>query len=128
MNRRVILSFLTCLTVLTALQSFSKLEAQDSCRPVFDAITKVVTTPSHSYSTHIRSGKATSSETVYTQGKVFVGVNGKWTKSPEDPKQVLDHRSCASVDCQGYWPAVEGRNRYGCGRRRVRQEPCLHPL
>ncbi|HXO30723.1 MAG TPA: hypothetical protein VN901_00060 [Candidatus Acidoferrales bacterium] len=97
MNRQMILSFLTRLTVLTALQSSSKLEAQDSCQPMFDALTKVVTTPSHSYSTHTRTGKATSGETIYTQGKVFARVNGKWTKSPEDPKQILDQEA---EDCK----------------------------
>ena len=102
MNRQIILSLLTCL--LTALQSSSKLEAQDSCQPVFHALAKVVTTPSHSYSTHTGNGRTTSDETISTQGKAFIRVNGKWMKSPEAPKEILEqeaeNRRHGTATCQ----------------------------
>jgi hypothetical protein len=68
MNRQTILILLALLTVVGIVQWPSTLEAQDSCQPVFDALTKVVTTPSHSYSTHT-GARQTSAETIYTQGK-----------------------------------------------------------
>jgi hypothetical protein len=104
MNRQGILSLLTCLTVIAILLSSSTLHAQDSCQPVFDALTKVVTTPSHSYSTHTMDGRQTISEVIYTQGNVFVRVQGKWTKSPYDPKKILEQvaedRKHATTTCQ----------------------------
>jgi hypothetical protein len=114
MNRQTILSLLTCLIVLLTLDYSSKLEAQDSCQPVFDALTKVVTTPSHSYSTHTSNGKPNSGEVIYTQRKVFVRVNGKWMKSPEDPKQVLgqeaEDRKHGTATCQiGREESVNGQ-------------------
>lgn len=114
MNRQTILSLLTCLIVLLTLEYSSKLEAQDSCQPVFDALTKVVTTASHSYSTHTSNGKPNSGEVIYTQGKVFVRVNGKWMKSPEDPKQVLEQeaedRKHGTATCQiGREESVNGQ-------------------
>lgn len=78
--------------------------AADSCQPVFDAITKVVTTPSHSYSTHTMNRKQVISETIYTQGKGFIRVNGKWMKSPDGPKEVLEqeveNRKHETATCQ----------------------------
>jgi len=114
MNRQTILSLLTCLIVLVTLECSSKLEAQDSCQPVFDALTKVVTTPSHSYSTHTSNGKPTSGEVIYTQGQVLVRVNGKWMKSPEDPKKVLEQeaedRKHGTATCQiGREESVNGQ-------------------
>ena len=68
--------------------------AADSCQPVFDALTKVVTTPSHSYTTHtaaaVNGGKPRSSETIDAEGKVYMRVNGKWMHSPVSPAEVLD--------------------------------------
>jgi len=63
--------------------------AADSCQPVFDAIAKLVTTPSHSYSTGVLSGKPSSTETIYVQGKTYMLVKGKWTLSPVTPNDVL---------------------------------------
>lgn len=104
MNRQTVLSLLPGIKVITMVLGSSTLHAQDSCHPVLEALTKIVTTPSHSYSTHTMTGKATTGETIYTQGKIFVRVNGKWTKSPEDPKQVLDQeaegRKHGTATCQ----------------------------
>lgn len=61
----------------------------DSCQPVFDAIQKLVTSPSHSYSTGAVNGKATSTETIYVQGKTYIFASGKWTVSPATPADAL---------------------------------------
>jgi hypothetical protein len=63
--------------------------AADSCQPVFDAITKIVTTPSHSYSTGVLNGKPSSTETIYVEGKTYMMVKGKWTRSAVTPNDVL---------------------------------------
>jgi len=65
----------------------------DSCQPVFDAMTKIVTTPSHSYTTHTggpMKGQPAESETIYAGGKAYMRVRGKWMQSPATPQEVLD--------------------------------------
>jgi hypothetical protein len=54
--------------------------AADSCQPVLDALTKIVTTPSHSFTTTTaaKGGKYQATETVMVQGKKYIRVNGKW--------------------------------------------------
>jgi hypothetical protein len=69
--------------------------AADSCQPVFDAMTKIVTTPSHSYTTRT-AGSANSrqpaaqSETIYVGGNAYMRVRDKWMQSPATPQEVLD--------------------------------------
>ena len=43
--------------------------AADSCQPVFNALTKVVTTPSHSYTTAtaVNGSNAAEAETIFVQ-------------------------------------------------------------
>ena len=67
----------------------SSAHAADSCQPVFDAVTKVVTAPSHSYSTGVVDGKPSSTETIYVQGKTYLLAKGKWMLSPVTPSDVL---------------------------------------
>jgi hypothetical protein len=104
MNHHTILSLLTCLTVTVILQRPSTLEAQDSCQPVFDALTKVVTTPSHSYSTYIVQGRTITGEKIYTQGKAFALVDGKWVKDSDNLEEILakenEGRAHATAACK----------------------------
>ena len=78
--------------------------AADSCQPVFDAITKLITTPSHSYSTGVVNGKPSSTETIYVQGKTYMIVKGKWWMSPVTPNDVLqqemENRTSSKATCQ----------------------------
>ena len=81
--------------------------AADSCQLVFDAMNKVVTTPSHSYTTHTRassSGKPQLSETVFVNGKVFIQANGKWITGHVTPQEILDqqkeNRAQSKIACQ----------------------------
>jgi hypothetical protein len=66
--------------------------AADSCQPVFDALTKLITTPSHSYttSTPVNGGKARTAETIMTQEKKYIRVNGKWMDTPVTTAEVLE--------------------------------------
>ena len=93
MHRKSIFNLFICLAALTAVQWSSTAHAQDSCQPVFDALTKVAATPNHSYSTHTMQGKTISSETVYARDKAFIRVNGKWTVSPDSPKEILEQQN-----------------------------------
>jgi hypothetical protein len=104
MNRQRLLRSLTCLAVITIGQASSTLHAQDACGAVFDALTKVVTTPNHSYSTRITNGKPLISERIYTQSKAFIRVNGKWTTIREDTTEILqqeaDNRKHGTATCR----------------------------
>jgi hypothetical protein len=64
--------------------------AADPCQPVFDAINKIVTIPSHSYSTGTADGKPRSTEIIYVQNKTYMLVKGKWMLSPVTPNDVLE--------------------------------------
>ncbi len=66
-----------------------KVHAADSCQPVYEAIQKIMTTPSHSYSTGVVKGKPVSTETIYVQGKAYIFASGKWMVSPATPNDVL---------------------------------------
>jgi hypothetical protein len=66
--------------------------AADGCQPVYDALTKILTTPSHSYSTQtapLVNGQQRKVETIYVQGKTYMLVRGKWMLSPVTPADVL---------------------------------------
>jgi hypothetical protein len=82
--------------------------AQSTCRPVFDALTKVVTSPSHSYTTSTAAfqdhGQPHESEAIYVDGKVFLRVKGQWKLSKVTPAEVLEqekeNRQNGKVSCQ----------------------------
>lgn len=80
-----VLSLLVMGPVVTA-------HAADGCQPVYNALTKIVTTPSHSYSTQtapLVNGQQRTVEEIYFQGKVYMLSNGKWMVSPVTPNDVL---------------------------------------
>lgn len=85
---RKYVSTLSVLSLLVIGQAATALAA-DACQPVFEAIQKLVTTPSHSYSTGVVNGKPTSTETIYVQGKTYIFARGKWMLSPATPNDVL---------------------------------------
>lgn len=64
----------------------------DSCQPVFDALTKVATTPSHSYttSTAVTGGKSTEGETIFVKGQKYIRARGKWMRIPVTSQDVLE--------------------------------------
>jgi outer membrane lipoprotein-sorting protein len=81
------------LAVLLAVSSFTvSALAADSCQPVFDALTKLITTSSHSYttSTAVNGGKQRTGETIMTQGKKYIRANGKWIDSRVTTTEVLE--------------------------------------
>ncbi|MGH9495923.1 MAG: hypothetical protein ACRD3B_13070 [Candidatus Sulfotelmatobacter sp.] len=78
---------------LASLLSFNvSAQAADSCQPVFDAEKKLVTTPSHSYSTSTsaKGGSTLTGETIMVQGKKYIRANGKWMDPHITTAEVLD--------------------------------------
>jgi hypothetical protein len=66
--------------------------AADSCQPVFDALTKVATTPSHSYTTNtgVNGGKSAEGETIFAKGQKYIRVREKWMRIPVTSQDVLE--------------------------------------
>jgi hypothetical protein len=66
--------------------------AAESCQPVFDALTKLIRTPSHSYTTSAAAngGKTRTAETIMTQGKKYIRGNGKWSDTSVTTAEVLE--------------------------------------
>src|ERR1700685_1806443 len=95
-------AFFTCMLLIPASMASHYAMAADSCQPVFDAITKIVTTPSHSYFTGDLNGKARSTQAIYVQAKSY--VRGKWMLSPVTPNDVLEqemeNRTNSKAACQ----------------------------
>ena len=65
--------------------------AADSCQPVFDALIKVATTPSHSYttSTAVNGGAPTEAETIFANGQKYIRARGKWMRLPVTSQDVV---------------------------------------
>lgn len=70
----------------------STARAADPCQPVFDALTKVATTPSHSYTTNVAvsSGKQTEGETIFANGEKYIREQAKWIRLPITSQDVLE--------------------------------------
>jgi hypothetical protein len=68
--------------------------AADSCQPVFDAMSKVLVTPSHVFSTEgagTRVGaKPQNSESIYFGGAIYFKLNDKWIRSKMTAQQMLE--------------------------------------
>jgi hypothetical protein len=66
---------------------------ESACKPVFDAMGMMVTTPTHIYTTETAAfhagGKPTSSEAIYIGDAVYVKVNGRWIRSANSPEEML---------------------------------------
>ena len=87
-NYAFTLSFLSLLVMMEAVTA----RADDACQPVFEALTKVATTPSHSYttSTAVNGGEATEAETIFANGQKYIRARGKWMRLPVTSQDVLE--------------------------------------
>jgi hypothetical protein len=67
--------------------------AEDTvCKVVFAAMTKLATTPSHTFLTTIRGAQKSGgrlSESINTGASRYIQVNGKWMASPLTTKEML---------------------------------------
>jgi hypothetical protein len=68
------------------------LAGQDSCQPLNDAMSKVLNTPTHIYSSMSfatdRGNRPVTSETIYAAGSAYTKLNGAWKRSMFTPQQV----------------------------------------
>ena len=55
------------------------LTAQDDCKLVLDAMTKLFDTPTHAYVTMNISGKPQTGESIYAGGLIYAKYDGKWS-------------------------------------------------
>jgi hypothetical protein len=79
--------------------------AQDSCQPLYDALTKLASTPSHSYARVANpGGPPMLVEYIYLQGKAYMKVGDNWTDNPLSAKELLDqeiqNRKSGHAKCQ----------------------------
>jgi hypothetical protein len=83
--------FILMLSILASMAS-SRAMAADSCQPVFDALTKVATTPSHSYTTGatLNGGKPTEGETIIANGEKYIQARGRWMHIPVTSQDLLE--------------------------------------
>ena len=90
MRKRFKISTLV-LAITTIAFDVSSAHAADSCQPVFDALTKVATTPNHSYTTNtVNGGKPAEAETIFDNGQKYIRVRGKWMRIPVTSHDVLE--------------------------------------
>ncbi len=90
MPRNHILTF-SVLSLLVVGQAVTA-RAADSCQPVFDALMKVATTPSHSYTTNtaVNGGKPAEGETIFANGEKYIRAHGKWMRPSVTSQDVLE--------------------------------------
>lgn len=79
--------------------------ADAACQRMFDAATKLLTVPAHSYTTEILpGGKSHTAELIYANGAIYLNLRGKWTRSKMTPqdmiKQEQENIRNAKTSCQ----------------------------
>jgi len=84
--------FTAAVLLLLVTGQASAARAADTCQPVFDALQKLVTTPSHSYttSTAAKGGTPRTVETIMVQGKKYIHANGEWLDAGVTTQEVLE--------------------------------------
>ena len=85
-------AFAVIVFVATQTLSPSLARAADSCQPVFDAVQKLVKTPSHSFttSTAAKGGSPQTGETIMAQGRKYIRARGKWMDPRVTTQEVLE--------------------------------------
>ena len=88
----------------------ARLAAQDPCQPTYDAMSKVMSTPTHLYSTYSsmpsvpNSADRHTTEMIYIGGASYVKLGVKWTRSPMTTQQVMqkeeENRKASKTTCQ----------------------------
>jgi hypothetical protein len=81
-TRKGLLYIVVGLTFGQLLIGTKPLAAQGDCKLVFDALSKVLDTPAHLYSTTNIGGTTQTGESIYAAGAIYIKVDGKWSPSP----------------------------------------------
>jgi hypothetical protein len=89
-TRTRLLYVLVSFTIGQFLMGASPLAAQDDCKTILDAESKLDNTPAHVYATMKIGGETTSGETIYAAGSIYGKINGKWmvTESIKEAEQL----------------------------------------
>ena len=68
------------------------LKAQDDCKLVLDAMTKLIDTPTHAYVTMNIGGNPQTGESIYAGGLVYAKYGGKWSAgtTTKEMKEIAD--------------------------------------
>jgi len=84
--------FTLCVLSLLVMGHSVTARGANACQPVFDALTKVATSPSHSHttSTAANGSRATKAETIFANGQKYIRVHGKWMRIPVTSQDVLE--------------------------------------
>jgi hypothetical protein len=70
------------------------LAAQDDCKLVLDAMTKLFDTPTHAFLTMNVGGKPQTGESIYAGGSVYAKYEGKWiTEATTKEMKELDEKN-----------------------------------
>jgi hypothetical protein len=77
---------------LCAISGFARGEVVD-CKPVFDAMLRVATTPYHAFTTLNVNGKSIVAEQINDGKKIYVLVAKKWSVSPMTPQDMLNQEN-----------------------------------
>jgi hypothetical protein len=81
-GKRLSKSIVVAIAFGWALAAVAPLVAQDDCQLVFDAMDKVMSTPTHIYSTTESGGKPKTTETIYFGDDIYTYEKEKWIRSP----------------------------------------------
>lgn len=94
MNRSSNSTLLGVAATLVAVSLCLTAQAANPCQPIFDALTKVVTIPSHSFTTStspaVNGGRATEGETLFADGQKYIRARGKWMRIPVTSQDVTE--------------------------------------
>lgn len=98
MYRSIASMFLThCALLFAVTLAATDANAMDgACQSVSDVGRKVLTTPTHIYTTTTAAfrpgGEPTTAETIYAGGAIYVKVNDHWTRSTITPQDILQQK------------------------------------
>jgi len=87
---RLTLSTLFVVALTAAIPIVPRAHAAESCQPVFDALMKVATTPSHSYTTNTTVNGGKAAETIFVNGQKYIRAHEKWMRIPVTSQDVLE--------------------------------------
>ena len=79
------------------------LSAQDDCKLVLDAMTKVLDTPTHAYVTMNITGQPQTGESIYAGGLIYAKYDGKWSAggTTQEMKQIAEkNRQTNKTTCR----------------------------
>ena len=84
--------FTLSVPLLLVMGQASIARAADTCQPVFDAIQKLVTTPTHTFTTSTaeKGGTPQMAETIMLQNKKYIRANGRWIDTRITTQEILE--------------------------------------